>query len=101
VLAPATAPADRQQERIRLGQAARLSGRTGTMEQWLGHVRPGGHVTFGHDVLTGAVWGGVDTPEELQLRFGHPAQGESVDTTGAPGAPGAPGSTAPPVGRAG
>jgi hypothetical protein len=98
VLAPATAPADRQQERIRLGQAARLSGRTGTMEQWLGHVRPGGHVTFGHDVLTGAVWGGVDTPEELQLRFGHPAQGESVDTTGAPGAPG---SSAPPAGRAG
>jgi hypothetical protein len=73
VLAPATSPAHRQQERIRLGQAARLSGRTGTMEQWLGHVRPGGHVTFGHDVLTGAVWGGVDTPDELLLRCGHQA----------------------------
>ena len=69
VLAPATAPASRHLERIRLGQAARLSGRTGTMEQWLGHVRPGGHVTFGHDVLTGAVWGISESQEELQLRF--------------------------------
>jgi hypothetical protein len=71
VLAPATAPASRHHERIRLGQAARLSWRSGTMEQWLGHVRPGGHVTFGQDVLPGAGRGQVETREALQLRFGR------------------------------
>jgi hypothetical protein len=76
VLAPATGPARRQQERLRLGQAARLSGRTGTMEQWLGHVRPDGRVTFGHDVLASAVWGTPETQPELRERLGLRARPE-------------------------
>ena len=70
VLVPATLPASRQQERIRLGQAAQLTGRAGSMEQWLGHIRPGGHVTFGLDILSGSVWGRQETEQELTERLG-------------------------------
>jgi hypothetical protein len=74
VLAPEMESASRLQERIRLGQSARLSGKTGTMEQWLGHIRPGGHVTFGHDVLSRAAWGTNETQQELRERLGLPAR---------------------------
>jgi hypothetical protein len=76
VLAPGTGPASRQQARLRLGQTARLSGRTGTMEQWLGHVRPDGRVTFGHDVLASAVWGARETQQALRERLGLGARPE-------------------------
>jgi hypothetical protein len=81
VLAPATDSAGRQRERLRLGQAARLSRRTGTMEQWLAHVRPGGHVTFGHDVLASAIWGRPETQPELRERLGLDARPEPSVTS--------------------
>ena len=76
VLAPATERARRQQARVRLGQAAQLPARAGSMEQWLGHVRPGGHITFGHDVLSGAAWGRQETEPELRERLGLGARSE-------------------------
>jgi hypothetical protein len=51
------------------------------MEQWLGHIRPGGHVTFGHDVLVSAIWGRPETQPELRERLGLDARPESLVTS--------------------
>jgi hypothetical protein len=70
VLVPATAPARRLQDKIRLGEAAQLGARAGSMEQWLAHVRPGGHVTFGRDVLSGSAWGQNESEQQSRERLG-------------------------------
>ena len=70
VLLPGTVPAGRQQGKIRLGEAGQLSAKAGSMEQWVAHVRPGGHVTFAHDVLSGFAWGRNETEPQLRERLG-------------------------------
>jgi hypothetical protein len=69
IVAPAAAPADLQRWRLALGEAARLPPRLGSMEQWLGHVRPDGRVTFGAYVLHGQRWAEHqrDSPAMLDL----------------------------------
>lgn len=82
VLVPATAPAQRQLDKIRLGEAAQLAARVGSMEQWLAHVRPGGYVTFGRDVLSGFAWG-LNEPEQQsreRLGIGGPHEEGSAQT---------------------
>ena len=76
VLPPATPAASRQRDKLRLGQTAQMSTKAGSMEQWLAHIRPGGRVTFGRDVLSGGMWGRVSSLEELRDRLGLPADGE-------------------------
>lgn len=76
VLAPATSSASRQQDKRRLGREAQLATKAGSMEQWLAHIRPGGRVTFGLDVLSGSMWGRAGTSEEVRDRLGLPAHDE-------------------------
>ena len=70
VLAPATGSHERQAGRLRLGEAARIPAALGRMEQWLAHVQPGGHLTFGRDALCGADWGHDRDLAHLRLRLG-------------------------------
>ena len=74
VLAPGTPPAARNHRRIGLGQTVRLAAKLGTMEQWAAHVRPGGRIVFGSEVLYGAMWAGVAPDAELPWRLGLPAE---------------------------
>jgi hypothetical protein len=60
LVAPATAPTLLQSRRLALGDAVRMPSRVGTMEQWLAHVRPDGHISFGPYVLNGQRWAGSD-----------------------------------------
>lgn len=79
VLVPATELATRQRDKLRLGNAAQLSFRAGSMEQWLAHIRPGGHVTFGRDVLRGTAWDGNETDQQVGARLNPvPSAGEPV-----------------------
>ncbi|HEX2035127.1 MAG TPA: hypothetical protein VHS99_13160 [Chloroflexota bacterium] len=57
VVLPATCPADCQEGRRRLGEAAQLPARLGSMEQWMAHIRPDGRVTFGPYTLNPQIWG--------------------------------------------
>src|SRR5437763_16460501 len=57
VLAPGTAAASRQEDTLRLGEAARLPSKAGPMAQSLAHVGPGGRATSGHDTLSTAAGG--------------------------------------------
>jgi hypothetical protein len=66
VVAPATVPAVRQAGRLRLSDAARLSARAGSMEQWLAHIRPDGRPVFGPHILTSQRWIGDTEPGWLQ-----------------------------------
>jgi hypothetical protein len=66
---PAAAPAERQRRRRVLGEAARLPLRLGSMEQWLGHVRPDGRVAFGRDVLHGQRWAESPQADEALARL--------------------------------
>ena len=68
VSAPATSTDARQDGRQRLGENVRLPGPLGTMEQWLAHVRPDGHVTFGPYVLNAQHW--ADTNGDALQRLG-------------------------------
>ena len=74
VLGPGTAPASRQEEKLRLGSAAQMPVKSGRMEQWLAHVRPDGYVTFGHDTLSGSAWArgesDLQVRERLSFAFG-------------------------------
>ena len=65
---PASDPDARQDGRQRLGESVRLPGPLGTMEQWLAHVRPDGHVTFGPYVLNAQHW--ADTNGDALERLG-------------------------------
>ena len=88
VLVPATVPTSRLQDKVRLGQAAQLSAKAGSMEQWLAHVSPRGHITFGRDVLSSMNWGRNETEPQLRERLGLSLWHE---------APGAPAAVAAPV----
>lgn len=70
VLAPATPAPARNDRRIGLAQSVRLAAKQGTMEQWLAHVRPGGRIVFGAEVLYGAMWAGIAPEAELPQRLG-------------------------------
>jgi hypothetical protein len=70
VLEPGTTPAARNERRLGLGQSVRLAPKLGTMEQWVAHVRPGGGIVFGAEVLYGAMWAGVAPDAELAQRLG-------------------------------
>ena len=70
VLAPATAPRERQMRRLRLGEAAQIPTSLGRMETWLAHVRPGGRLIFSHDSLSGSAWGSDPDAAHLRLRLG-------------------------------
>jgi hypothetical protein len=81
VLAPGTPAPARNDRRIGLGQTVRLAAKQGTMEQWMAHVRPGGRIVFGAEVLYGAMWAGVAPEAELPWRLGLPPEApETVDT---------------------
>jgi hypothetical protein len=56
IVPPATPPTVRQEARLRLGEAARLPGSLGSMEQWLAHVRPDGRCLFGAFLLNAQRW---------------------------------------------
>jgi hypothetical protein len=90
VLVPATAPARRQRDKMRLGEAAQLSANTGRMEQWLAHVRPGGYVTFGQDVLSGTAWARNETEPQWRERLGLSVRDEARGTSESVAPPPAP-----------
>ena len=70
VLAPATPAVVRQDRRRALGEAVRLTVKQGTMEQWSAHIRPGGRIVFGSEVLNGTIWAGLVDEAELPARLG-------------------------------
>lgn len=80
VLLPGTDANVLHDERQRLGAAARVPAKFGTMEQWLAHVRPGGVVAFGVHTLSGYAWGSAATSgRELAARFGAaPPAGQAL-----------------------
>jgi hypothetical protein len=80
VIAPGTAASSRQEDKLRLGEAARLPSKAGRMEQWLAHIQPGGRVTFGHDTLSTSAWAMAresdqQMHERLRAEFGRPQPG--------------------------
>jgi hypothetical protein len=76
VLPPGSDAAQRREGRQQLGATAMMSARLGTMEQWFAHVRPGGRLAFGTDLLSGYAWGGAaDSPEALGDRLASLAKG--------------------------
>jgi hypothetical protein len=71
ILLPGTGATARHEERQRLGAAALVPAKLGTMEQWLAHLRPGGRVVFGMDPLSGHAWHTAFTSaHDLAARFG-------------------------------
>lgn len=81
VLSPGTPPAARNERRIDLGQTVRLAAKLGTMEQWAAHIRPGGRIVFGSEILYGAMWAGVAPDAELPTRLGlSPDAPDTADT---------------------
>lgn len=60
LLPPAVTPQERQARRLELGDTIRMPSRSGTMEQWLAHLRPDGHLSFGPYVLNAQRWAGSD-----------------------------------------
>jgi hypothetical protein len=75
VLVPATVIASRREDKLRLGHTVHLSSKLGKMEQWLAHVRPDGHVTFGHDSLSSSAWATAESEQEVCARLGLNAEG--------------------------
>ena len=72
LLLPGADAAARHDGRQRLGTAALVPVRLGTMEQWVAHVRPDGQLAFGVDVLSGHAWRGDDpSAEALGDRLGR------------------------------
>lgn len=70
VLAPATGAGERQRSRVQLGTAAQIPSYLGSMELWHAHVRPGGYLTFGRDLLSGSAWGSDRDETHLLQRLG-------------------------------
>ena len=72
VLAPGASANMRQEGRQMLGSTVMVPARLGTMEQWLAHIRPGGRIAFGTDLLSGYAWAGDDTSSDtLRDRLGR------------------------------
>ena len=67
---PATGPHERLASVVRLGEAAQIPTKLGIMELWYAHVRPGGGLTFGHNVLSGSAWGRDENGTHLRERLG-------------------------------
>jgi hypothetical protein len=67
VVSPATAPPQRQAARLELGHVARIPHRLGTMEQWLAHQRPDGHLSFGAYTLNAQRWATPDDTSSESL----------------------------------
>ncbi|MBI3969693.1 MAG: hypothetical protein HY332_00270 [Chloroflexi bacterium] len=65
---PATEPSVLQDGRRLLGDAVRLPTNRGSMEQWLAHVRPDGHISFGPYILNGQRW--ADSQDDALERLG-------------------------------
>ena len=85
ILLPGTGAGERHAERLRLGVAALVPAKFGTMEQWLAHLQPGGRIVFGIDILSGHAWHTAFTgAHDLVARF-EPAPGAVAPSAVAPG----------------